>query len=56
MSTVTYDAGTYVCNFSMYIACEYANKSGALFAFLHFPLEINPKRGVSFLRKVLRHI
>ncbi len=56
MSNVTYDAGSYVCNFSMYIACEYAQKAGARFAFLHLPLGINPKNGVAYLRKILRQI
>jgi pyrrolidone-carboxylate peptidase len=56
MSTISYDAGRYVCNFSMYIACEYAVKTGAYFAFLHFPIGTSPKAGVSYLREILRDI
>ena len=53
-STITYDAGNYVCNFSMYIMCEYAQKTGAGFAFLHVPIDIEPKRAAAFLRNTLK--
>ncbi len=37
-TTMTYDAGTYVCNFSMYLMCEFAVKNNVKFAFLHVPV------------------
>jgi pyrrolidone-carboxylate peptidase len=40
-TTTTYDAGTYVCNFSMYLMCEYAIKNNVKFAFLHVPVSID---------------
>jgi pyrrolidone-carboxylate peptidase len=37
LTTVTYDAGSYVCNYSMYLMGEYCEGSGARFGFLHIP-------------------
>ena len=55
-STVTYDAGIYVCNFSMYVVCEYVENVGARFAFLHVPLEIEPRFVLTFLRERLNSL
>lgn len=38
-TTVAYDAGTYVCNFSMYVCLEHCVTSGARFAFIHVPMD-----------------
>jgi pyrrolidone-carboxylate peptidase len=40
-ATKTYDAGTYVCNFSMYLMSEYSIKHKVKFAFLHVPVSID---------------
>ncbi len=37
LTTVTYDAGTYVCNYSMYLTGQYCRQSGAHFGFIHIP-------------------
>ncbi|WOO42208.1 hypothetical protein [Rubellicoccus peritrichatus] len=49
LSTITYDAGTYVCNFSMYVMCEYSKRTGVPFAFLHVPFDVDPKRVVRYI-------
>jgi pyroglutamyl-peptidase len=36
--TTTYNAGTYVCNFSMYVMGEYSESYGARFGFIHLPM------------------
>jgi pyrrolidone-carboxylate peptidase len=38
--TTTYNAGTYVCNFSMYVMGEYSESFGAKFGFIHIPMGI----------------
>lgn len=53
LSTVTYDAGTYVCNFSMYVMCEYSESTDVPFAFLHVPLNSKPKQVTEFVRKII---
>jgi len=39
---VTYDAGDYVCNFSMYVIGRYCADNGIKYAFLHVPMKIDP--------------
>jgi pyrrolidone-carboxylate peptidase len=51
--TVTYDAGSYVCNFSMYLMCEHAIRNNVKFAFLHVPINFEKKFLISYL---LKHI
>ena len=38
ITTVTYNAGTYVCNYSMYVMGEYSLATGTRFGFLHLPM------------------
>jgi len=38
-TTVTYDAGSYVCNYSMYLTGQFCEKSGGRFGFIHIPKE-----------------
>lgn len=52
-STITYEAGTYVCNYSMYLMCEYSERTGARFAFLHVPLEFDAKKAARFITNIL---
>lgn len=53
-TTVTYDAGDYVCNFSMWVAGGWCGKNGARFAFIHVPRDYPPARLVGYLRRFLR--
>lgn len=48
-TTTTYDAGNYVCNFSMYVANEEAKKVGATYAFLHVPRKADPERTATLI-------
>lgn len=36
-ATLTYNAGDYVCNYSMYMAAKYCHVTGGRFGFLHVP-------------------
>ena len=54
LSTVTYDAGTYVCNFSMYVLIEHCASVGIPFAFLHVPRRMPVRTAVRFVDKLLR--
>ena len=36
-TTVTYNAGSYVCNFSMWVVGEWCQKNGVPYGFLHVP-------------------
>lgn len=38
LTTTSYDAGTYVCNYSMYLMGEYCARSGGRFGFIHIPM------------------
>ena len=40
---VTYDAGDYVCNFSMYVMGRYCAENDIKYAFLHVPMKIDPE-------------
>lgn len=53
-TTVTYDAGDYVCNFSMWVAGGWCRQSGARFAFIHVPRGYAPERLVHYLSDCLR--
>ena len=53
-STVTYDAGAYVCNYSMYLMCEYCEKTNAKFAFLHIPVKVDVKKTAGFVANILK--
>jgi len=52
-TVVTYDAGTYVCNFSMYLMAEHCETSGARFAFIHVPRNYNPEKAVKYVSMAL---
>ncbi len=54
-STVTYDAGAYVCNYSMYLMCEYCEKTKAKFAFLHVPLKVDVDQCAKFIEGVIKN-
>jgi len=48
-STVTYDAGDYVCNYSMYLMAEYGERTKARFAFFHIPVNADIKKTARFV-------
>ncbi len=52
-TTITYDAGSYVCNFSMYVANEEARKMEAKYAFLHVPRNAKSNEVVSLIGSML---
>jgi len=52
-STITYDAGKYVCNYSMYVISEYLTGKKTEFAFLHVPMNLNVRNGVDLIEKLL---
>jgi len=48
-TTVAYDAGTYVCNFSMYLALDYCGTRGCRFAFVHIPKDYDVAAAADYL-------
>jgi len=55
-STITYDAGDYVCNFSMYVSCEYCEQHNVKYAFLHIPLNSSTDQVIRFLQEQLNNL
>jgi pyroglutamyl-peptidase len=53
-TTVAYDAGTYVCNFSMYVCLEYCVTSGARFAFIHVPRDYDVALATAYVSRAVR--
>ncbi len=53
-STITYDAGAYVCNYSMYVMCEYCKKTDAKFAFLHVPVKVDVSQVACFVTNIIK--
>ena len=53
-STITYDAGKYVCNYSMYVISEHLEGKNTRFAFLHVPMNLDVKKGVDFIEYLLK--
>jgi pyrrolidone-carboxylate peptidase len=53
-TTVTYDAGTYVCNFSMYVCLEHCITTGARFAFIHVPRVYDVALATTYVSKAVR--
>ena len=52
-SYVTYDAGTYVCNYSMYTLESFAESLGYKYAFFHVPKNFKVKQAARFIRRVI---
>ena len=46
--------GTYVCNFSMWIAEEWALSYGAQFAFVHVPRLFDPSVAADYVRSIIK--
>jgi pyrrolidone-carboxylate peptidase len=47
------DAGTYVCNYSMYCAESYSRKRGAQAGFIHVPITLPVDSGVKFVEMLI---
>lgn len=52
-TTRTYDAGTYVCNFSMYVYLDYCKNTETKFAYIHIPRSFAVSRVVRYLENAL---
>lgn len=53
---VSYDAGRYVCNFSMFILGQHAQQSGIPSAFVHIPRTYSLKSGLAWLEQLLKDL
>ncbi|MGH7773150.1 MAG: hypothetical protein ACREQA_13065 [Candidatus Binatia bacterium] len=55
---ISYDAGNYVCNYSMYVILDYLrrNRLPTRFGFIHIPHHYNVDKAIRFLRKALKQI
>lgn len=55
---ISYNAGDYVCNFSMYVILDYLRRRrrDARFGFVHVPHDYNPERAVKFVREMLKSL
>lgn len=55
---ISYDAGDYVCNYSMYVILEYLkrNRLPTRFGFIHIPHHYNIDKASRFLKKALKQI
>jgi pyrrolidone-carboxylate peptidase len=56
LTTITYDAGTYVCNYSMYLMGKYSEKSGARFGFIHVPKDSEVSVNSRYLAQVIDNV
>ena len=50
---LSYDAGTYVCNFSMYVIAEHCRGSGRLSGFVHLPKRSDMREAEAFVSKLV---
>jgi len=50
---VTYNAGDYVCNFSMYVLGRYCAERNIRYAFIHVPMRIDPKVAAGIVDGIL---
>ncbi len=53
VSTMAYDAGDYVCNFSMWLAETFADANGRRAGFLHIPRDFGEVHGRAYLKWLL---
>lgn len=55
-TTISYDAGTYVCNYSMWQMHRWCQERGARWAFLHVPLSRDVCPVVDYLKQAVSEI
>lgn len=53
MSWRSYNAGRYVCNYSMYHMCQLSKMYHFRYAFLHIPKDMNLQQAVGFIKDCL---
>lgn len=56
LTTVTYDAGTYVCNYSMYLTGQYCEQSGASAGFIHVPRGMDLSVVTAYVKLALQQV
>ena len=55
-SRISYSAGEYVCNFSMYVISDFFANKGVKFAFIHIPSNYDFKKAVEFVENKIGEI
>jgi len=55
-TTVTCNAGTCVCNFSMYVCLEHCVTTAASFAFIYVPRDYDVALAAAYVSKALRFV
>ena len=53
---VSYDAGRYVCNYSMFLLGLYAQQTGIPMAFVHIPRTYSLRSGLAWLEQLLKDL
>lgn len=53
ISEITTNAGTYVCNFSMYVILNKLQDTDTKFAFLHIPKDLDESEVINFIKLIL---
>lgn len=48
-SWISYNAGKYVCNFSMYVISDFIKNKDIKFAFIHIPKDYNINKAINFV-------
>ena len=51
--TVAYDAGDYVCNYSMWVGIEWCMRNNARYGFLHVPKDYSPKKLARYVSRAI---
>jgi len=52
-ATVTYDAGNYVCNYSMYLMCRETERLNVPYAFLHVPITVDVEKAMRWIGEII---
>ncbi len=53
-TTITYNAGNYVCNYSMWVSAAWCLQNNARCGFLHIPKDYSTKRLEQYVNRVIR--
>ncbi len=56
ISRLSYKAGKYVCNFSIYILSKWSRENNIKFAFLHIPKSFNVSLAVNFVESKIEKV
>ncbi len=55
-SRISYDAGKYVCNFSMYVISDYCKNKNIKFTFIHIPKNYNLNKATKFIESKINEV